>query len=196
MFGLSVSSVNATPIIDEDFGLTSPDFLVDFGIGLYPNLTIITNQFSSSNVNFAGGPRYTTTGEDFPAVAGGYLFGDKTIGGSPFDILFSIDVTDALFSFRTNPGTSTFTAFLDGALQETFMAATDADQTPGRYYGFENIIFDKITVSANTSSGTNIIDNLQFNAASPSAVPVPAAVWLFGTALIGLVGFGRRRKAT
>jgi hypothetical protein len=29
----------------------------------------------------------------------------------------------------------------------------------------------------------------------PSAVPVPAAVWLFGTALIGLVGFGKRRKA-
>ena len=30
---------------------------------------------------------------------------------------------------------------------------------------------------------------------APSAVPVPAAVWLFGTALIGLVGFGRRKKA-
>jgi hypothetical protein len=29
----------------------------------------------------------------------------------------------------------------------------------------------------------------------PSAVPVPAAIWLFGTALIGLVGFGKRRKA-
>ncbi len=29
----------------------------------------------------------------------------------------------------------------------------------------------------------------------PSAVPVPAAVWLFGTALIGLVGFGKRKKA-
>ena len=27
-----------------------------------------------------------------------------------------------------------------------------------------------------------------------SAVPIPAAVWLFGTALIGLVGFGKRRK--
>ena len=27
-----------------------------------------------------------------------------------------------------------------------------------------------------------------------SAVPVPAAVWLFGTALVGLAGFGRRRK--
>lgn len=28
-----------------------------------------------------------------------------------------------------------------------------------------------------------------------TVIPVPAAVWLFGTALIGLVGFGRRRKA-
>ncbi|MCP4768329.1 MAG: VPLPA-CTERM sorting domain-containing protein [Gammaproteobacteria bacterium] len=28
----------------------------------------------------------------------------------------------------------------------------------------------------------------------PSAVPVPAAVWLFGTALIGFVGISRRRK--
>lgn len=31
---------------------------------------------------------------------------------------------------------------------------------------------------------------------SPPAVPVPAAFWLFGTALIGLVGFNKRRKAT
>jgi hypothetical protein len=28
-----------------------------------------------------------------------------------------------------------------------------------------------------------------------SAVPLPAAAWLFGTALIGLIGFSRRRKA-
>jgi hypothetical protein len=29
---------------------------------------------------------------------------------------------------------------------------------------------------------------------APSAVPVPAAVWLFGTALIGFVGMSRRKK--
>ena len=28
-----------------------------------------------------------------------------------------------------------------------------------------------------------------------NALPVPAAVWLFGTALIGLFGFSKRRKA-
>ena len=32
-------------------------------------------------------------------------------------------------------------------------------------------------------------------APSTSPVPVPAAIWLFGSALIGLVGFGKRRKA-
>ena len=29
----------------------------------------------------------------------------------------------------------------------------------------------------------------------PSAVPIPAAVWLFGSALIGIIGFGKRNKA-
>jgi hypothetical protein len=29
---------------------------------------------------------------------------------------------------------------------------------------------------------------------APSAVPVPAAIWLFGSALVGLIGFGKRRK--
>jgi hypothetical protein len=36
-------------------------------------------------------------------------------------------------------------------------------------------------------------DNVQLTV---SAVPVPAAVWLFGTALVGLTGFAKRRKLT
>jgi hypothetical protein len=38
-------------------------------------------------------------------------------------------------------------------------------------------------------------DSVDITAAPISAVPVPAAVWLFGTGLIGLVGFSKRRKA-
>ena len=31
---------------------------------------------------------------------------------------------------------------------------------------------------------------------SVSAVPVPAAVWLFGSGLIGLIGFAKRKKGS
>lgn len=37
-------------------------------------------------------------------------------------------------------------------------------------------------------------DNVSFQA-DVSAVPVPAAVWLFGSGLVGLVGMARRKKA-
>ncbi len=46
------------------------------------------------------------------------------------------------------------------------------------------------TGSTDLGSAAESIDNLRFN-----VVPVPAAAWLFGTALIGLVGFSKRRKA-
>jgi hypothetical protein len=38
------------------------------------------------------------------------------------------------------------------------------------------------------------ITNLNINLPAPSAVPVPAAVWLFGTALIGFIGMSRRKS--
>ena len=43
------------------------------------------------------------------------------------------------------------------------------------------------------TNGSIYIDDLIIS--DVSAIPLPAAVWLFGTALIGLVGFGKRRKA-
>ena len=42
-------------------------------------------------------------------------------------------------------------------------------------------------------SAISKFDSYQLNV-SLSAVPVPAAVWLFGTALVGLVGFGKRKS--
>ena len=37
--------------------------------------------------------------------------------------------------------------------------------------------------------------NANFNFTAPAAVPVPAAVWLFGSGLLGLVGVARRKKS-
>jgi hypothetical protein len=49
-------------------------------------------------------------------------------------------------------------------------------------------------VSLGQTASFMIFDDLTYGVTLPSAVPVPAAVWLFGTALIGLVGFGKRKS--
>ena len=56
---------------------------------------------------------------------------------------------------------------------------------------FENTSGGSLTVEL----GTNTNDYSHWTEYGPvSAVPVPAAVWLFGTALIGFVGMSRRTK--
>ena len=46
------------------------------------------------------------------------------------------------------------------------------------------------TTSATWSFSAN---NASFYSMSVAAVPVPAAVWLFGSGLIGLIGVARRK---
>jgi len=52
------------------------------------------------------------------------------------------------------------------------------------------------TFTANLLGGFNLdaAGNLTFSSAAP--VPVPAAVWLFGSAMLGLVGFRKRQTAS
>lgn len=51
--------------------------------------------------------------------------------------------------------------------------------------------------TSNSAWGQLLVEfnNVNFDAAPASAVPVPAAVWLFGTGLVGLLGIGRRQAA-
>jgi len=50
-------------------------------------------------------------------------------------------------------------------------------------------------LGSGANNDTFLIDNFSYTATDPSAVPVPPALWLFGTGLLGLIGFGRRSKA-
>jgi predicted extracellular nuclease len=85
---------------------------------------------------------------------------------------------------------------------------------PGERWGTDllgtkdNTLLRMATIFAGDTDGTNPFDpadqwtglplntfsELGSHSVAVSAVPVPAAVWLFGTALIGFVGMSRRRK--
>jgi hypothetical protein len=54
-----------------------------------------------------------------------------------------------------------------------------------------NLLFSEIRLDTSvTTQGDSVISELTL-----SPVPIPAAFWLFGTGLIGLIGFSKRKKA-
>ena len=100
--------------------------------------------------------------------------------------------------------------YLDGidvdnnASIEIFESAPSESQTADSHIlgslvtemGFAGDIIGETTPGSGSTAGLSTF-SLTFNLVEPPPpVPVPAAVWLFGTALIGLVGFSKRRKAT
>ena len=62
-------------------------------------------------------------------------------------------------------------------------------------YGVVVTYAGTISGSGTTYDGNEAHWRLEGIMATSSAVPVPAAVWLFGSGLVGLVGVARRRKA-
>ena len=59
---------------------------------------------------------------------------------------------------------------------------------------FDDIIVDEVQISSADFFQTNIDSFIVDTVVAPSAVPVPAAVWLFGSGLLGLIGMARRQK--
>jgi len=81
-------------------------------------------------------------------------------------------------SWNTNGSTNNSAAF-----------GTDLD-----FYYWQDIGISTDT-QVTKAVGSWSFDGTTLSYAAPSAVPVPAAVWLFGSGLIGLVGVARRKTA-
>jgi hypothetical protein len=184
------ASANAAIISDSSTGLLSPDITIDFGAGLYADDTVITNQFSTQGITFDGpNTRYLNGGSNnFYAVDGAVKGLNGSNSAAPDNILFATDVTDVAFTFSSNPSNTTFTAYLDGLVQESFVAYTSyKGEGSNVYYGFTDILLDEISYSISYNNNYFTLDNLQFNTKS---VPAPAALSIFG---LGLMGLGLRR---
>jgi hypothetical protein len=108
-------------------------------------------------------------------------FGGSDFGQGSINFNFGFNGSDV----GVDPGQISSLLFIDTlAIDYIRTTADNVSFTSGRSGMFD------------TSSDPYQSSTLTFGfAPSVSPVPVPAAVWLFGTALIGLIGFGKRRKA-
>lgn len=108
---------------------------------------------------------------------GGDLFDDRD--GNPFVNVLTLTITTTLnnvFSVsETDPAVNQVGFLGITSLEGIIRAEFSIDGVGG------NLEVDNFTVAAEPGM---------------SAVPVPAAVWLFGTALFGMLGFSNRRNAT
>ncbi len=86
---------------------------------------------------------------------------------------YSDNASDTLETLAITLGAGNYTIAASGALGATLAAG-----------GF----------SVDSFGGTNLHGQLTFNAASVAAVPVPAAVWMFLTGMLGVLGLNRRKS--
>jgi hypothetical protein len=116
-------------------------------------------------------------------LSGGWLL--SSAGGSgvlaPYD--FNLKKTAGIWNVQT---------YDNGFSFQNFLKLTDVTENivGGELYLSGNLKWTGLWASL-VGANTNTVVGT-FNLA-PSAVPVPAAVWMFGSGLIGLIGFGRKR---
>lgn len=106
---------------------------------------------------------------------------------------FTVDIGGANGSVSGIAGLDVFTGFSvdwrgPNLFSDTTVLAHDLTVAD---FGYTRVVF-----GFNNLTSESVIDNASvINFGSVSAVPVPAAVWLFGSGLLGLVGVARRKRA-
>ena len=122
---------------------------------------------------------------DFGVTAGGshtYLFDMKTISGSGAGAGIKIEYWNEA-GFLSTSGDNFFGTTSDWQ-SYSFTQTADAGAT--------RLKIVLLGINADSVLG---FDNVCVDDCSAPQVPVPAAVWLFGSGLLGLVGVARRKKA-
>ncbi|MDH3387883.1 MAG: hypothetical protein OEN02_08240 [Gammaproteobacteria bacterium] len=133
-------------------------------------------------------------------------FDDSILGFQSFTFGTGLDVFGLGFNF-------TDVMDLGGGVVNVFELSLDFDLDLMLFQPDDFVLgtFDFSTLSLGTSAldisfallsgeydafgfATELHADLRAGSVTVSVIPVPAAVWLFGTGLVGLIGFGKRRK--
>ncbi len=122
---------------------------------------------------------------DFGMTIAGASSGNGSFGLSDFSWMYfwtpsTLDFTKELIGQPLTNG-STFGNTGGGIGGDFNIFASTVGAPSGTWY---------FTLTTNGGAG----DQMLVTSIAPSSVPVPAAVWLFGTGIAGLMGMGKRRQ--
>lgn len=171
----------------------------------------------SITVNYSGEVTANTIINDTATI---WNPGSTFIGGAVDTLPYSVGDVIGL-NGSTTVGTLTFSSPVTNPViaiwslgQPSILSSFTFDATPtleaggpNSIYGGSSIVVNGNTVSGNEGNGVILFGGTYSSISWAStnenwygftvgtAVPVPAAVWLFGSGLLGLVGIARRKKA-
>jgi hypothetical protein len=147
-------------------------------------------------VNFGGGVELYDV--DFIQTTAASLYGNPPASTFPFTLGESGIVNDAILAALN--GSTAVSVGPTSALNEldyAFMHFSSVDDRGNVSFlgAGGSFVFGGtgwVDASPVTADDTSLLIYADF---SPAVIPVPAAVWLFGSGLLGLIGIARRKRA-
>lgn len=162
--------------------------------------------FETSATNGEGTNTFTNTGSVFVVAQTGYSFAGidileggtyNTTGNGSVDVVSSLQVVDTNY-FLTNETNFLAISDLSAAGANTWQGELSYDMTTAMWDGtnsIELILTNWLYATSPDSSSTALINKTlagsSIGMSITTVIPVPAAAWLFGSGLIGLIGLAR-----
>jgi hypothetical protein len=169
-----------------------------------PSLVSVSNGYGGFNWTASGGGIYSIdknelpdTGYEHGTVSGNNsVFNGWGISGNSIDLVGAgtFEFNGAHFTSAWNNQNLSFEGWNDGVLvyaSDNFAINTEIPL----FVSLNWLGIDRLVINNDPNGNMHwVMDNFTFNE-NVAQTPVPAAVWLFGSALAGLVGMGKRKKA-
>jgi len=148
----------------------------------------LSDDGSNSNTISTGGPLLIGAGQYFVMAKNG---DNNTNGG------FSADYVYSNFTLGNSGDQIIFSSGANELLRFNYSAGFDVAGQSMELIGLPMIEANYALTSITLTYGLGDIGTPgAAGSFTPAPVPVPAAAWLFGSGLMGLIGIGRRRKAS